>query len=187
MPDHLHVLLSFPSSRNTVQQTVTLWKRWTARQMGIEWQRDFFEHRLRSDESWREKANYILANPEVAAPLLVTVKLRNDRFIWFAHIFLLMPDHAHALLSFPPSRNTVRQTITLWKRWTARQMGIEWQRDFFEHRLRSDESWREKAEYILANPVRKGLVAQASLWPHVFLPNRHPTTTGRLGEASLPE
>ena len=82
-----------------------------------------------------------------------------------------MPDHVHALLSFPPSRNTVQQTITLWKRWTARQLGIEWQRDFFEHRLRSDERWREKADYILANPVRKGLVTDVSLWPYVFLPN----------------
>ena len=59
-------------------------------------------------------------------------------------------------------------------------MGIEWQRDFFEHRLRSDESWREKADYILANPVRKGLVAQVSQWPHVFLPNRPETAPGRL-------
>jgi len=125
-----------------------------------------------------------LPHPERATVLLDTVKLRNERFIWFAHVFLLMPDHVHALLSFPPSRNTVHRTVTLWKRWTARQMGIEWQRDFFEHRLRSDESWREKAEYILANPVRKGLVAQVSQWPHVFLPNRPETATGRLGEAS---
>ena len=112
-----------------------------------------------------------LTNPALASLLLDTVKHRHERFIWFAHIFLLMPDHVHALLSFPPSRNTVQQTVTNWKRWTARQMGIEWQRDFFEHRLRSDESWREKADYILANPVRKGLVAEASQWSHVLLAN----------------
>jgi REP element-mobilizing transposase RayT len=112
-----------------------------------------------------------LTKPEVARPLLDTVKLRNDRFIWFAYVFLLMPDHVHALLSFPPSRNTVQHTVTLWKRWTARQMGIGWQRDFFEHRLRSDESWREKADYILANPVRKGLVTEVSQWPSVFIAN----------------
>jgi REP element-mobilizing transposase RayT len=112
-----------------------------------------------------------LTRPEVAGPLLDTVKLRNDRFIWFAYVFLLMPDHVHALLSFPPSRNGVQQTVTLWKRWTARQMGIAWQRDFFEHHLRSDESWREKADYILANPVRKGLITEVSQWPYVFFPN----------------
>jgi REP element-mobilizing transposase RayT len=112
-----------------------------------------------------------LTHPEVACPLLDTVELRNERFIWFAYVFLLMPDHVHALLSFPPSRNSVQQTVTLWKRWTARKMRIAWQRDFFEHRLRADESWREKADYILANPVRKGLVTEVSQWPYVFLPN----------------
>jgi hypothetical protein len=60
--------------------------------------------------------------------------------------------------------------VTLWKRWTARHLGIVWQRDFFEHRLRSDESWREKADYILANPVRKGLVKSAEDWAYVFIP-----------------
>jgi len=68
-------------------------------------------------------------------------------------------------------------------------MGIKWQRDFFEHRLRSDESWREKADYILANPVRKGLVAvcvsaQAPLNCKVGAARR--AALGRLGEASLP-
>jgi REP element-mobilizing transposase RayT len=119
--------------------------------------------------SCQHRGRIQLTLPELAGPLLDTVKLRNERFVWFAYIFLLMPDHVHALLSFPPSRNTVQQTVTLWKRWTARYMGIEWQRDFFEHRLRSDESWREKADYILANPVRKGLVTEVSKWPYVFV------------------
>jgi putative transposase len=111
-----------------------------------------------------------LTMPELAGPLLDSVKFRNDTFIWFAHIFLLMPDHVHALLSFPPSENTVQQIVVHWKRWTARQLGIKWQRDFFEHRLRSDESWREKADYILSNPIRKGLAIEGSQWPYVFLP-----------------
>jgi len=35
-------------------------------------------------------------------------------------------------------------------RFEARQ--INWQRDFFDHRLRGDEGWREKSDYILRNP-----------------------------------
>ena len=111
-----------------------------------------------------------LAKPDVAGPLLDSVRFRNEKFIWFAHLFLIMPDHVHALISFPPSEHTLRKTVTLWKRWTARELGIEWQRDFFEHRLRSDESRREKADYILANPVRKGLVKELKEWPYVFIP-----------------
>ena len=41
-------------------------------------------------------------------------------------------------------------------RW--RHAGVHWQRDFFDHRIRDNEDLREKREYILANPVRKGLV-----------------------------
>lgn len=41
-----------------------------------------------------------------------------------------------------------------------------WQRGFFDHVLRSDESYREKWEYVLANPVRAGLVLQVGAWPY---------------------
>jgi REP element-mobilizing transposase RayT len=111
-----------------------------------------------------------LALTAVAEPLLESARFRNERFVWFAHLFLVMPDHVHGLLSFPPSNHTLHGTITLWKRWTARQLGIVWQRDFFEHRLRSEESRRDKADYILANPVRKGLVKEPREWPWVFIP-----------------
>ncbi|HUA39147.1 MAG TPA: hypothetical protein VMA35_12215 [Candidatus Sulfopaludibacter sp.] len=103
-------------------------------------------------------------------PLLDSVFLRNEQSIWFAHLFLIMPDHIHALISFPPSDHGLQETMTLWKRWTARQLGIKWQRDFFEHRLRSEESWRDKADYILANSVRKGLAKELKEWPYVFVP-----------------
>ena len=118
----------------------------------------------------RERRTNQLARSEIAVPLLDSVRFRNEQFIWFAYLFLVMPDHIHALLSFPPSQDTLQKTVSSWKRWTARQWGIVWQRDFFEHRLRDDESWREKADYILANPVRKGLVKASEEWQYVFMP-----------------
>jgi len=48
------------------------------------------------------------------------------------------------------------------------QLAIGWQLDFFEHRLRREESLREKADYILANPVRAGLVARSEDWPFIY-------------------
>jgi putative transposase len=79
-----------------------------------------------------------------------------------------MPDHVHALISFPPSGKPLRRVVSQWKEWTAKQCGIGWQRDFFEHRLRQEESRREKAEYILQNPVRKQLVSRPEEWPFVY-------------------
>ena len=41
-----------------------------------------------------------------------------------------------------------------------------WQRSFFDHVLRSNESYSEKWNYVRDNPVRAGLVANAADWPY---------------------
>ncbi|HZI31089.1 MAG TPA: hypothetical protein VFF11_02040 [Candidatus Binatia bacterium] len=109
-----------------------------------------------------------LARPDMAGKLFETVCHRQERFLWWPYLFLLMPDHLHALLSFPPSAKPIRLIIRKWKEWTAKQTGVEWQLDFFEHRLRRDESRRQKATYILENPVRKRLVSRPEEWPFVY-------------------
>jgi putative transposase len=112
-----------------------------------------------------------LAVPNVAHDLFDTVQFRQRQRLWFVHVIILMPDHLHALLSFGTSHNTMEAIILSWKEWTAKQLKINWQRDFFEHRLRSYESRKQKADYILANPVRAGLVSRAEFWPYVWFPD----------------
>jgi REP element-mobilizing transposase RayT len=109
-----------------------------------------------------------LATYKIAAALFETVRHRQEQGLWWPHVFLLMPDHVHALISFPPSGKTIKLIVSKWKEWTARTVGIGWQRDFFEHRLRHAESRREKADYILQNPVRKKLAARPEDWPFVY-------------------
>ena len=41
-----------------------------------------------------------------------------------------------------------------------------WQRGFFDHLLRSAESYGQKWNYVRENPVRAGLVAQPEDWPY---------------------
>ena len=85
------------------------------------------------------------------------------------HLALIMPDHVHLLISFPETNKRIQTIVSKWKEWTAKSLDIGWQRDFFEHRLRKEESFREKADYILLNPVRAGLVREQEDWPHVFI------------------
>ena len=40
-----------------------------------------------------------------------------------------------------------------------------WQRGFFDHVIRSSESYSQKWEYVRDNPVRAGLVQEADEWP----------------------
>ena len=86
---------------------------------------------------------------------------------WWPHLFLLMPDHLHLLASFSRFSGP-RVVLPKWKRWTARALGIRWQRDFFEHRLRTTQEYHEKARYIRQNPVRKGLVTKPEAWTFVW-------------------
>jgi putative transposase len=41
-----------------------------------------------------------------------------------------------------------------------------WQRGFFDHVLRNDESYAEKWQYVVLNPVRKGFVSRHEDWPY---------------------
>ena len=106
-----------------------------------------------------------LAYPEVADGIFETIKYRNTQGAWYAHLVMIMPDHMHLMLSFPDMEKRIQTIVSKWKEWTAKK----WQRDFFEHRLRKEESFREKANYVLANPVRAGLVKKSEDWPYVFI------------------
>jgi hypothetical protein len=98
------------------------------------------------DERFRNQ----LTLPDVPERLFETIRHRQEKLLWWPYLFLLMPDHLHGLLSFPPSEEPLKLVISKWKEWTAKELGIVWQRDFFEHRLRHEESRREKVDYIFA-------------------------------------
>jgi putative transposase len=78
-----------------------------------------------------------------------------------------MPDHMHLLASFP-QEESMHRVVAAWKHYITGQASVKWQRDFFDHRLRSDESFDEKAAYIRKNPVRAKLVAHESDWPCIW-------------------
>lgn len=87
------------------------------------------------------------------------------------HALVIMPDHVHLLLQ--PLRGTdgwpfpLPTILQCMKGATAHRInklshvsGPVWEEESFDHVLRSDESLKEKCEYIRQNPVRKGLVAR---------------------------
>jgi len=106
-----------------------------------------------------------LTQPEIADRLLESVKLYQVKERWWVHLFLLMPDHWHALLSFGVGRE-MSKTIGDWKRWHTRHDGIVWQGNYFDHRVRNHlAEWDAKSDYIRNNPVVAGLCERAEDWP----------------------
>lgn len=82
-------------------------------------------------------------------------------------MFLLMPDHLHAMMAVPKGES-LPAVVRMWKGYQTKKLSIIWQTGFFDHRLRSDESEEEKTDYIRRNPVRAGLVVKPEDWPYVW-------------------
>jgi putative transposase len=86
---------------------------------------------------------------------------------WYLKLLLLMPDHLHMLVGVPRDAQ-LSNLIRDFKRITTRVANITWQRNFFDHRLRHDESENDKVAYIRANPVRAGIIGWNDHWPFVI-------------------
>jgi REP element-mobilizing transposase RayT len=114
-----------------------------------------------------------LCHAGVGDVVLSAIRYNHEKLIWHCRLCLLMPDHLHAIIAFPREPG-MRTTTKNWKHFVATTQGVEWQRDFFDHRLRNADELQEKISYILMNPVRKGLCERAEDWIWVYRPNDRP-------------
>ena len=96
------------------------------------------------------------------------------------YAIVVMPDHLHLLLR--PLRDPggwpypLVDILQCCKSATAHRInqclhasGPVWEEESFDHVLRSDESLKEKAEYIQLNPVRRGLVTRPEDYPWLWV------------------
>jgi putative transposase len=112
-----------------------------------------------------------LCHDETAAVLVNTARIYHERARWNLNLLLLMPDHLHALIGVD-AQTSLAQLIRDYKRITAKIAAVKWQRNFFDHRLRHDESLAEKSAYICQNPVRARLILSENDWPYIFIPDQ---------------
>jgi putative transposase len=79
--------------------------------------------------------------------------------------FVVMPDHLHWLLLL--RRGELSDVVRRLKGRSARFIGHPlWQPNFYDHAIRADEDLRAIARYIVANPLRAGLVKCLGDYPH---------------------
>jgi REP element-mobilizing transposase RayT len=111
-----------------------------------------------------------LCQAGVGDSVLAAIAHNHEKLVWHCRLALLMPDHLHAIIAFPPLPG-MQTTMTNWKKFVAMKLKVNWQRDFFDHRLRNDQELQEKTSYILMNPVRRGLCVRAEDWVWIYRPN----------------
>jgi len=90
---------------------------------------------------------------------------------WAVGRYVIMPDHIHLFctpaISEAPS---LTSWVCFWKAMASRWwQKIEdkplWQKSFWDTQLKGRESYEEKWNYVLCNPVRAGLCKKPDDWP----------------------
>ena len=85
--------------------------------------------------------------------------------------YVIMPNHLHFFVALD-----LENTLSAWMKSlknalskSLRGIGVKsphWQKGFFDHVLRSGESYSQKWEYVRDNPVRAGLAKTWEDWPY---------------------
>lgn len=85
--------------------------------------------------------------------------------------YVIMPDHIHFFIALHPD-----QMLSVWMKSlknslskSLRNMSVRsphFQKGFFDHVLRSSESYSQKWDYVRDNPVRAGLARTWEDWPY---------------------
>jgi putative transposase len=94
--------------------------------------------------------------------------LKDSQFL----TWVLMPDHLHLLVQLGEG-DQLSQLVNRLKSRMGREVnrclgrsGAIWQSGFHEHLLRGEEDVKAVARYVVMNPLRAGLVARVSEYPH---------------------
>lgn len=118
------------------------------------------------------KRRAILASKEAAQVLVDEWQSARDRHGWAIGRYVIMPDHVHFFCSGELDAKALPTFMQAWKQWTSKRMARElnlfgtiWQEEFFDHVLRSSESYSQKWDYVKENPVRAHLVKKFDEWP----------------------
>jgi putative transposase len=108
-----------------------------------------------------------LCSETTAAVIFETARRYHADRRWYLRLLLLMPDHLHMTIGIEGDAS-LSNIIRDFKRATARFGKVRWQRNFFDHRIRRDESLQEKEDYVRENPIRAGLIKRDDAWPFVL-------------------
>lgn len=85
------------------------------------------------------------------------------KFDCASYVYLFMPDHIHLIITGNNPNSEIKKCLDMYKQKTGYWLSlnypnVKWQKDYYDHILRSNENLDIHIKYILNNPVRAGLV-----------------------------
>ena len=113
----------------------------------------------------------MLRRPEAAA-VVQNALLFFERQRYYLSGWSVMPNHVHAVVT-PMARFSVTQILHSWKSFTANAInawlgaqGTFWERESFDHLIRSAQDWERAIRYTEENPITAGLCDSPEQWPY---------------------
>ncbi|HDS1676349.1 TPA: transposase [Stenotrophomonas maltophilia] len=106
---------------------------------------------------------------DLAALAVATLQRLQQEGRYINLAWVVMPDHIHWLMQL--RGGTLAASVQIMKSRCSRLSGTDgplWQRGYYDHAVRCDESLRSQALYIAANPVRAGLAEQLGEYPFAW-------------------
>ncbi len=118
-----------------------------------------------------EKRAPIFVDPRLAKWLIEALRKESEVQRFLIEAYCLMPDHLHFLAMGITLSSNLLTFAKLLKQKTAhvylQRTGARlWQKNFYDHILRSSEEPTRVAAYIWLNPVRKGLCKGFEEYPY---------------------
>ena len=110
-----------------------------------------------------------LKNALLADAFLDSLEQVRRRYCMRVFGYVIMPEHVHRLVSEPEngllSRAIQALKISMNRKMQSRGPSPLWQKRYYDHNVRSYESFVVKLKYIHRNPVKRGLCANPMEWP----------------------
>lgn len=119
--------------------------------------------------------------PDRARQITLDCCLHENQLTIDLHAAVIMPDHVHLIFT-PLIDQTIAEVVPLARIMRSikgasahlinRSMGRSgtvWQQESFDRVLRSSEKLDEKTQYIVNNPVRRGIVASSADYPWLWI------------------
>jgi REP element-mobilizing transposase RayT len=125
-----------------------------------------------------------LRDPRIAALVQEAILHFNEQRYQLVS-WCVMPNHVHGILA-PLPQYPLHGVLQSWKGYTAREanrilgrFGPFWERESFDHVIRTADAVERFARYIDENPVVAGLCAHAADWPYGSAGTKFPSPLGQ--------
>jgi REP element-mobilizing transposase RayT len=108
--------------------------------------------------------------PHMAQSLMAEARQMTVAGIWKLRCLTVMPDHVHLYFVLGSSL-TLAQSVTRLKVRVKEALKVKsasWQGNFYDHRIRQDDSIESIIRYIWMNPYRKNLLPTGKIWPWFY-------------------